>query len=104
MHTGTEELQGPAELPVGALRIQQVSADRVGQQLRKTSLVAAPNPISTGRTRGDLCSLPKTQLRLEEYPGLAAPGCGKAPRLELQADATNSCWLMPEAVFCKLQS
>lgn len=100
----TEELRGPAELPVVTLKIQQASADCVGQQLRKTSLLAAPNPVPTGRTRGDLCSLPKTQLHFEECPGLAAPGCGKAPRLELQADATNSCWLILEAVFCKLQS
>lgn len=82
----------------------RLSVDDIGQQLRRTSLVAAPNPIPTGRTRGDLCSLPKTQLQFEECPGLAAPGCGKAPRLELQADATNSCWLILEALFVKLQS
>lgn len=101
---GTEELQDPAQLPVGALQTQAVSADYTGQQLRKTSLLASPNPIPAGRTRGDLCSLPKMQLHFEECPGLAAPGSGKAPRLELQADATNSCWLILQAVFCKLQS
>lgn len=82
----------------------RLSADYVGQQLRKTSLEVAPNPIPTGRSRGDLCSLPKTHLHFKECPGLTAPGCGKAPHLELQADATNSCWLILEALFCKLQS